>query len=307
MEEKKCECPPGAPAWLATFADLMSLLMCFFVLLLSFSEMDVRKFRQIAGSVKYAFGVQNQVELKDIPKGTSVIAQEYRPGKPEPTPIEVIMQKTTDVTKPSLEFQDGETDRSAGKEEEQQESATSDPAVESEQGPEQSKSLAELEEKLEKKLSEDINSGIVELDNLGQQLIIRIRENGSFPSGSAFLQPKFQPVVRQIAQLVKDVPGSITIAGHTDDTPLDSELYRSNWDLSAQRAVSVAQEMQGVKGFDSTRMQIEGFAGNKPKVANDSVASRALNRRVEIAITQGKAKESEAISANDPVPKIGAQ
>ena len=77
----ECKCPPaGLPAWMGTFADLMSLLMCFFVLLLSFSEMDVLKFKQIAGSMKFAFGVQNKIEVKDIPKGTSVIAQEFRPG-----------------------------------------------------------------------------------------------------------------------------------------------------------------------------------------------------------------------------------
>ena len=92
MAEEECpKCPPeGLPAWMGTFADLMSLLMCFFVLLLSFSEMDVLKFKQIAGSMKFAFGVQNKIEVKDIPKGTSVIAMEFRPGKPDPTPIESI-------------------------------------------------------------------------------------------------------------------------------------------------------------------------------------------------------------------------
>jgi len=75
VEDECPKCPPeGLPAWMGTFADLMSLLMCFFVLLLSFSEMDVKKFKQIAGSMKFAFGVQNKIELKDIPKGTSVVA-----------------------------------------------------------------------------------------------------------------------------------------------------------------------------------------------------------------------------------------
>ena len=71
-----------------TFADLMTLLMCFFVLLLSFSEMDVAKFKQLSGSMKDAFGVQAEVEVETIPKGTSVIAQEFSPGKPEPTALE---------------------------------------------------------------------------------------------------------------------------------------------------------------------------------------------------------------------------
>lgn len=76
--------------------------------------MDVLKFKQIAGSMKFAFGVQNLLEVKDIPKGTSVIAQEFRPGRPEPTPIEVIMQQTIDMTQRSLDFQDGESDRAGG-------------------------------------------------------------------------------------------------------------------------------------------------------------------------------------------------
>ncbi len=114
-EDNKCDCPPpGLPLWMGTFADLMSLLMCFFVLLLSFSEMDVLKFKQIAGSMKFAFGVQNQLEVKDIPKGTSIIAQEFRPGRPEPTPIDVIMQQTMDITQQTLEFHEGESDRAGG-------------------------------------------------------------------------------------------------------------------------------------------------------------------------------------------------
>ena len=115
MAKAKCNCPPaGAPMWLATFADLMSLLMCFFVLLLSFSEMDVLKFKQIAGSMKYAFGVQNKVEVKDIPKGTSVIALEFRPGRPDPTPIEIINQQTNEMTEPVLDYQAGEDDSAGG-------------------------------------------------------------------------------------------------------------------------------------------------------------------------------------------------
>ena len=104
-QEEECKCPPeGLPAWLATFADLMTLLMSFFVLLLSFSEMDVMKFKQIAGSMAKAFGVQNEIKVKDVPKGTSVIAQEFSPGKPKPTLIVTLQQETIDSTKNSLDF-----------------------------------------------------------------------------------------------------------------------------------------------------------------------------------------------------------
>src|SRR5690606_38080710 len=90
------------PPWLSTFADLMSLLMCFFVLLLSFSEMDAMKFKRLAGSMAQAFGVQNRLNVIDIPKGTSIIAQEFSPGRPEPTPINEMWQHTEDITELSL-------------------------------------------------------------------------------------------------------------------------------------------------------------------------------------------------------------
>jgi len=99
-EEHECDCPAGLPAWMATFADLM-----FFVLLLSFSEMDAMKFKRLAGSMAQAFGVQNKLNVVDVPKGTSIIAQEFSPGIPSPTPINEIWQKTEDVTEMSLEVQ----------------------------------------------------------------------------------------------------------------------------------------------------------------------------------------------------------
>ena len=78
-EEDVCECPAGIPAWVMTFADLMSLLMCFFVLLLSFAEMDAMKFKRLAGELRNAFGVQTSYQCSsDPPKGTSVIAKAFQ-------------------------------------------------------------------------------------------------------------------------------------------------------------------------------------------------------------------------------------
>ncbi|WED21203.1 flagellar motor protein MotB [Vibrio sp. JC009] len=315
MEEEDCKCPPpGLPAWMGTFADLMSLLMCFFVLLLSFSEMDVLKFKQIAGSMKFAFGVQNRLEVKDIPKGTSVIAQEFRPGRPEPTPIDVIMQQTIDITQQTLDFHEGESDRAGGKNREQGKmtggqspetstkmSQSEDAAKDIEQEQtDQAQSAAEetdsLEESIKKALEREIDQGAIEVENLGQEIIIRIREKGAFPAGSAFLQPKFRPLVRQIADLVKDVPGVVRISGHTDNQVLDSELYRSNWDLSSQRAVSVAHEMEKVKGFNHSRLRVQGMADTEPLNDNSTPILRAQNRRVEIGILQGKPHFSDEVS-----------
>ena len=104
----KCEeCPPckrGAPAWLATFADLATLLMAFFVLLLSFAEMNVPKFKQINGSMKNSFGIQRIVPTVEPPKAHSLIAQHFTPSVAQPTPIVTIQQETTDDRKENVEL-----------------------------------------------------------------------------------------------------------------------------------------------------------------------------------------------------------
>ncbi|AHV34161.1 TPA: flagellar motor protein MotB [Aeromonas dhakensis] len=293
-----CKCPPpGLPGYMGTFADLMSLLMCFFVLLLSFAEMDVQKFKQIAGSMEKAFGVQNILEVKDIPKGTSVIAQEFRPGRPEPTPIDTIMQQTIDMTQTELEFQPGDADKAGGHDKSEDKLVGGDTQQEAQkQQQEQSNALAKA---LADQMKAQIQDGAIEIEALGQQIIIRIREKAAFPAGSAFLQPQFWPVVRKVAALLKDVPGEITISGHTDNVATEDELFQSNWELSSQRAVAVAHQMIKVPGFDGSRLVVQGMADTQPLVPNTTPENRRMNRRVEISIMQGKPTVSAPISAQE--------
>ncbi|MFQ2336653.1 flagellar motor protein MotB [Aeromonas dhakensis] len=293
-----CKCPPpGLPGYMGTFADLMSLLMCFFVLLLSFAEMDVQKFKQIAGSMEKAFGVQNILEVKDIPKGTSVIAQEFRPGRPEPTPIDTIMQQTIDMTQTELEFQPGDADKAGGHDKSEDKLVGGDTQQEAQkQQQEQSNALAKA---LADQMKAQIQDGAIEIEALGQQIIIRIREKAAFPAGSAFLQPQFWPVVRKVAALLKDVPGEITISGHTDNVATEDELFQSNWELSSQRAVAVAHQMIKVLGFDGSRLVVQGMADTQPLVPNTTPENRRMNRRVEISIMQGKPTVSAPISAQE--------
>ena len=309
MQQQECpKCPPeGLPAWMGTFADLMSLLMCFFVLLLAFSEMDVLKFKQIAGSMKFAFGVQNKIEVKDIPKGTSVIAMEFRPGRPDPTPIENIQQQTIDMTQQMLEFQSGDEDSAGGRQKQRgqqrggaaQQTATAQSSASATQQANQEQ-INELMKKVAQQLEKQILDGSIEMESLGQQIIIRIRENGSFSAGSAFLQPQFKPILRQIGTLLADVPGEIEISGHSDSQRISNELYSSNWDLSAQRAVAVAEELRSAPGFDEKRMSVVGKADTAPLSDNENQANRSRNRRVEITINQGKPMFSKPISVIEP-------
>ncbi len=118
-EEEECpKCPPvGAPAWMATFADMATLLMAFFVLILSFAEFNVPKFKQISGSLKNAFGVQRLVPVVEQPKGTTVLSLNFSPS-PSPSVTKSMTQQTTNLEKKNLEVktetdEGGENDKSA--------------------------------------------------------------------------------------------------------------------------------------------------------------------------------------------------
>ena len=293
---EECDCPPceeGLPPWLATFADLMSLLMCFFVLLLSFAEMDVLKFKQVAGAMKLAFGVQRDVKAAEIPKGTSVIAQQYSPGKPvEITPLEIMREKTTDDTKTNLDFTDSETKT------DQSMSEADAQAMAQAKATQEAKEEAE---ELRKELASAIGDGLLEVEAFNDRVLIRIRERGSFGSGQAELKKAFSPILKLIADVLNQRDGQFIIAGHTDDIPIETRQFRSNWDLSAARAASVVHYFIREGDIDPERMEIRAMSDNEPIVPNDSWENRAKNRRVEISVLHGN---RQAIDVESPAQNV---
>lgn len=258
------KCPDGIPAWVMTFADLMSLLLAFFVLLFSFSEMDVQKYKQVAGSMSEAFGVQRQVKVKEPPKGINIIAREFSPGKTQPTPLNQVRQSTQDDFR---QF----------------------PVL----GTEKEKSDLEKEgEKIKLALKNEIEKGLIEVDIEDQKIIIRIQEKGSFPSGSANMIEPFKEVIEKINTAIQPTSGRIVVSGHTDDVPIHTSYFRSNWELSASRAVTVLHELSKNSVIDKERFEIKAFADTRPLAANDSAINRAKNRRVEVTLVYGEDKES---------------
>lgn len=289
MEED--EVKTGAPEWMATFADLMALLMCFFVLLLSFSEMDVLKYKQVAGSMAQAFGVQNEITADGIPKGTSVIAQEFSPGRPQPTLDPVMQQQTVDNSSQSL--QTGQSDFGVDSNSiEASEQDAKELMIEKLQELQQEtlEDAAEIREVLEEEVSENL----VEVESGFRSITIRIRERGSFDSGSASINPDFIPVMDKLREILGSVNGQIAVEGHTDDIPMFSPLIPSNWHLSAQRALSVAHELLVGDTIADDRMMVIGYADTRPYEDNDTEEGRSHNRRVEIVIHQSLDDETSA-------------
>lgn len=350
----------GSPAWVMTFADLMSLLMCFFVLLLSFSEMDVSKYKQLAGSMANAFGVQREIKVKEPPKGINIIAREFSPGRPEPTPFNVVKQQTTAELKIHLEVgghkkrpvptprssqfdpketasmkpekpaenqadqeleqkkglkaddqsgaQPGESaeelpgkqlaqqgeEKETGKAGKQLDDATAQEILDAREAQEKRRQLEANARKISSELREQIQDGAIDVEREGQKIVIRIREKASFGSGTADVIAKFKPVLWRLGEIIEGTEGRIIVAGHTDNVPIHTRRYRSNWELSSGRAVSVVHELLWQTAIPLDRFLVQGHGETQPIAPNDTPANRAKNRRVEIILMQGDDREADS-------------
>jgi len=130
----------------------------------------------------------------------------------------------------------------------------------------------------------ELAHSIVVLIDQGDRIVIRFPDATAFESGSATLAPDFAPTLNRIASVLKATKGGLLVSGHTDDTPISTARFRSNWDLSAARAVSVVHYLVDKGAISPARITAQGFADSRPLAANDSPANRSRNRRVEIAI-----------------------
>lgn len=260
------------PPWMVTYADLMSLLLCFFVLLLSFAEIDLVRFKQLAGEMSEAFGVQRDVPAQTIPMGTSAVFDRFSPAEPQPTLRDEVRQTTTQERPRHDTFRE-------------QVQARMDQRIEA------------LQLKVEEALRSAIDEGGVRVERDGDNVLIRIDEQGTFPSGSADVTSDFIALLQALSDALSEMPGEIAIDGHTDDVPIRSSRFRSNWDLSAMRSATVANRLLENPDLDPGRLTVMGHADTRPLATNDSEMARALNRRVEITLQLGAAVEREVLAA----------
>ena len=278
----------NADGWMVTFSDLMSLLLCFFVLILSMAEVDIIKYKQLADSMAEAFGVQRELELESIPKGTSVVSTEFRPGIPDETIVDIVQQVTTDQTRNSLRI--GNPDSPEADEKDiRDEVLTYDEVM---------ALIKETQldaEMLRRLLKTEIKEGQIDVESTARTILIRIREKGSFASGSALLNSSFVGVIDKIANALTQIEGRIAVEGHTDNVPINTFAYPSNWDLSAARSVAVVRRMLDIAPLEPTRVTASGFADTRPQAINSTFQGRARNRRVEIVVKQPLDEESNEL------------
>ena len=250
------ECKPGAPGWIVTFADLMSLLLTFFVLLLSFAEMEVVKYEQAAGSLKEAFGQKSELALLNSKSGEELLPQ----------------IKPADGT--------GEGDAS---------------------GP---PTPAEVEARLKEVLEESgfAEEGTAKVTRHG--VVLQLEGDLLFGSGASDLNQRARPVLKQIAEYMKKGDETIDVVGHTDNIPIETSHFPSNWELSAARAGQAVRYMVE-QGVPADRLRAIGQAETVPIASNANAEGRSTNRRVEFVFTIREDVPEAALEDVEPSPTEG--
>ena len=230
----------GAPAWMVTFADMMTLLLCFFALLLSFSQVDATKYPLFIGSIKDAFGTTKDSKLTAVP------------GQGTPVLVDQSAQQTL---------------------------------------------LEELQ-------SLTPNSFSHTKSNKGKVVLLSVPGKVLYESGEAELKPEMHAHLRKIAELVRSKPSmKLRVDGHTDDIPIRTPSYASNWELSSARATAVIRFLIEECGVPADRLVAGGYADTRPLAANDDLKNEKRTVGWSSAFPWNLARPKiSAISKTGPFP-----
>lgn len=247
MSSEESEGPPpkkqkaGAPAWMVTYSDLVTLLLTFFVLLLSMANMDPVRFVSASVSIKKALGVNADAAPSEynIPVMQSVPIVTFSP----------IVQDTSKKVHEKIKNQ-----------------------------------IASL------RISDQVD--LVKKD--GDVIILRLSDSILFKKGQSEISPNSYLLLRNIADIIRPLPVLARIEGHSDDNP--GEAIMTNWNVSAERAVSVMRFLHRSKLLELDRMSAVGYADSKPVVPNSNDEQRAKNRRVDFVL---KLKPPEKVGPSD--------
>lgn len=238
--------------WLLTYADLITLLMVFFVVMYSMSRADVAKFAKLQAAIQRAFNVQ-------VLKGNT------------PT---------------SLHGEDGSRDLRGAVPDTREFAATTSLS------PKLITTLEELRTALLQIPQPASLSGSIQLGTAREGIVISLSGNVLFDSGKADLRPAGLPLLDAFAERTRDLPNQIRVEGHTDDIPIQTPLYPSNWELSAARATTVARYLAERGRIPASRLIAAGYGEHRPVASNSTREGRARNRRVDLVILSDAAGAS---------------
>lgn len=243
----------GAPAWMVTFSDLMSLILVFFILLFSMSQIDVEKFRALANSF-------NDTAVFDY--SPSVVPMENKMDQGQNQGIPNTVDKEPAESKESEQQKLGELDQ-----------ADSD------------KSLSHLLEEVQSYLKESEISNSITAIREERGVVLVLDEQVLFETGEARIIAQAKPFLNKVGDLLNRVPNIVKVEGHTDNRPISTAKFPSNWELSGARASSVIRYFIGRHNLEPERFISVGYSDTRPIAPNTTSANLQKNRRVEIVIS----------------------
>jgi len=246
----------GAPGWMVTYSDLMTQLLLFFVMLFAMSTLDTEKFYNAAASLRETFA-----------QGPFL----YNSGQDV---IRFSQLNNAFDSEDVLQVNNGKDE-----EENQSQVTEADESQENQELGEFGKSLEQKIEELD--LGEYVN--VVEEDG---STILRLSSVVLFDSGSAEIRESGKEVMRKLGAMLKDIGGEIIIQGHTDNRPISTVLYPTNWELSTKRATNIVLFLINECQVDPTRLTAQGNGEYRPIAPNDTEENMQKNRRIDIVVKE---------------------
>ncbi|WP_337018358.1 flagellar motor protein MotS [Oceanobacillus massiliensis] len=253
MRRKKKE---GAPKWMVTYSDMVTLVLVFFILLFSMSQIDLTKFDTISESFRNRMIFDFSPSAVPLDNSADNLDQDEKDE----------MEHDSDT--PTEEVSDTVS------------SSTEDD------------SLNELVNNVESYMDEYDLNNVVSANRTERGVVLVLQESILFDSGEADILVEGQPFLDRIGTLLTDIPNNVKVEGHTDSRPISNYRYPSNWELSGARASSVVRYLIEENKLDVSRFSTVGYADTKPLVPNTSEENWSQNRRVEIVILE-KGNEEE--------------
>lgn len=248
--------------WLVSYADFITLLFAFFVVLFAVSQVDAKKMGRFNQAVQDA----TSVGIFDGRQGTSPILGGAGSGVPTASAPLMAVQ-TTAHGQPGSSLNGGA-------------------------------SIDAIRERLSKSLFSAIGGGRVTLVEHDDGLVVRLRDAAFFEAAHAEVRREVLSDLAAVGQTLRELENSIRIEGHTDSIPIRNSSYHSNWELSAARAASVLDELVRTSQIHESRLSIAGYASQRPLVSNDTPEGRSQNRRVDIVVLdRGRSPKVPALAA----------
>lgn len=241
-------------SWLLPYADMLTLLLALFIVLFAMSEVDVRKFEQLASIFKTEFT-----------SGAGIIDEG----------VSITPEKTLDNINEDDEEKEEKTEEEIAQLKEYLE-------------------LKEIQQNIEEYIATNSLTETLGTKLTSEGLLVTVRTDITFDSGSAKVKEQGVEIAKEIAAFLStDPPHEIVVNGHADDRPMHNEAYSSNWELSSMRAIQFMYLLLESSQLDPKWFSARGYGEYRPTVPNNSVDNRTINRRVEVLIQPNHDIEEE--------------